>query len=83
MGHYLNSTKAYTLYQNETRKPYFVDKTIMLEELLPIIDGGGNHICITRPRRFGKTVMVNMMGAFLSKGCDSKELFSKLDITKK
>ncbi len=33
MGVYLNSLSAYTLYRNETRKPYFVDKTRMLEEL--------------------------------------------------
>jgi len=31
MGIYLNSKAAFTLYQNETKKPYFVDKSLMLE----------------------------------------------------
>lgn len=61
MGTYLNSKTAYTLYKNETEKPYFVDKSRMLEELFPLVRAGSSHICITRPRRFGKTVMANMI----------------------
>ena len=38
------------------------------------------HICITRPRRFGKTVMANMIGAFFGKGADSRDVFSGLRI---
>lgn len=64
MGVYLNSKAAYTLYKNETEQPYFVDKSQMLEELFPLVRTGNNHICITRPRRFGKTVMANMIAAF-------------------
>ena len=64
MGVYLNSKTAYTLYKSETEKPYFVDKTKMLEELFPLVQTGNNHICITRPRRFGKTVAANMISAF-------------------
>ena len=64
MGVYLDSKTAYTLYKSETEKPYFVDKTKMLEELFPLVQTGNNHICITRPRRFGKTVMANMIAAF-------------------
>lgn len=58
MGIYLNSRSAYTLYRSETQKPYFVDKSKMLEELFPFVKTGNNHICITRPRRFGKTKVV-------------------------
>lgn len=32
MGVYLNSKAAYTLYKSETEKPYFVDKSSMLED---------------------------------------------------
>lgn len=67
MGMYLNSRAPYTLYQNETRKPYFVDKTRMLEMLFPFVEAGGDCICITRPRRFGKTVMANMIASFFQK----------------
>lgn len=77
---YLNSRAPYTLYQNETRKPYFVDKTRMLEMLFPFVEAGGDCICITRPRRFGKTVMANMIASFFSKACDSSALFDPLRI---
>lgn len=75
MGIYLNSKAAFTLYQNETKKPYFVDKSLMLEELFPMVKEGSNYICITRPRRFGKTVMANMIDAFFSKACDGGDAF--------
>ncbi|MDC7286825.1 ATP-binding protein [Blautia schinkii] len=82
MGIYLNSTSAYALYKGETIKPYFVDKTQMLEQLFPLVDSGNNHICITRPRRFGKTVMANMIASFFSKGCDAQDIFENLAISR-
>lgn len=29
----------------------------MIEELFPLVETGGNYVCVTRPRRFGKSVM--------------------------
>lgn len=78
MGIYLDGSTAYTLYKSESVKPYFVDKTRMLESLFPFVDEGNNHICITRPRRFGKTVMANMIAAFFGKGSDSHDIFDQL-----
>lgn len=78
MGIYLNSRSAYALYKSETEKPYFVDKTKMLEELFPLVQTGNNHICITRPRRFGKTVMANMISSFFSNACDAQDIFRPL-----
>lgn len=75
MGFYLNSQTAYTLFRTEVKQPYFVDKSQMLEKLFPFVDAGNKHICLTRPRRFGKTLMANMIVAFFSKACDAKELF--------
>ena len=54
MGTYLNSITPYTLYKSECLSAYFVDKTLMLRELFPYVSAGNRHICITRPRRFGK-----------------------------
>lgn len=81
MGVYLNSTKAYTLYKGETTKPYFVDKSQILEELFPMAQSGNSHICITRPRRFGKTIMANMITAFFSKTYDAREIFDSMQIS--
>lgn len=82
MGVYLNSTNAYTLYKGETTKPYFVDKSQMLEELFPLVSSGNSHICITRPRRFGKTVMANMIASFFAKSCDAGDIFQPLAVAK-
>ena len=81
MGVYLDSKTGYTLYSNEMEKPYFVDKSLLLKELFPLIDEGSNYVCITRPRRFGKTVMTNMITAFFSRACNTKEIFQKLFIS--
>ena len=81
MGLYLNSRTAYTLFRNEVEQPYFVDKTRMLKELFGFVKAGNKHICLTRPRRFGKTIAANMIAAFFSKGCDSKEVFDRLAIS--
>ncbi len=82
MGYYLNSSKALSLYESEVRKPYFVDKTKILTELIPLVQQENNHICITRPRRFGKSVMAAMVGAFFTRGIDSHSVFDKLAISK-
>ncbi|MBQ8231449.1 MAG: AAA family ATPase, partial [Lachnospiraceae bacterium] len=82
MGFYLNSTTAYTLYKDETTKPYFVDKTDILKELIPLANQGSNYVCITRPRRFGKTVMADMIASFFSEACDSSDIFDNLHIAK-
>lgn len=82
MGAYLNSISPHIMYKSECDKPYFVDKSMILQELLPLVKQGNHHVCITRPRRFGKTVMANMIGSFLGKGQDSKAVFSDLLIGK-
>lgn len=80
MGFYLDSASAYTLYKSEKESPYFVDKTQLLKELFPFVETGNKHICITRPRRFGKTIMANMIGAFFGKGCRAEDLFGDLKV---
>lgn len=82
MSMYLNNAESFALYQSQVRSPYFVDKTRILSELIPLVDLGNQHICITRPRRFGKTVMANMIGAFFGKGVDARCLFDTLEIAK-
>lgn len=81
MGIYLDSKTGYTLYKNETEKPYFVDKSMLLAELFPLIDEGSSYVCITRPRRFGKTVTANMLTAFFSRAYDSEDVFKTLLIS--
>lgn len=81
MGTYLNSITPYTLYKSESLSPYFVDKTLMIRELFPYVSAGNRHICITRPRRFGKTIMANMISSFFQKASDSSDVFDSLAIS--
>ena len=81
MGIYVNSKNAYALYKKETLKPYFVDKSLLLEELFPLVEEGSHYLCVTRPRRFGKTVMANMIASFFSKGYKADDIFGKLKIS--
>lgn len=82
MGIYLNSKTAFNLFKIDIEQPYFVDKSQILEEIIPLVEKGGSQICVTRPRRFGKTVMANLISSFFSKGCDAVDIFKQLQISK-
>ena len=56
---------------------YYVDKTGLIKELL---DNWGKVNLFTRPRRFGKSLNMNMLRYFFEYGCDS-ELFDGLEIS--
>ena len=78
MGIYVNSKNAYALYKKEASKSYFVDKTALLKELFPLVEEGGHYLCLTRPRRFGKTVMANMIASFFSEAWNPDDIFQNL-----
>ncbi|MCD8015320.1 MAG: AAA family ATPase [Lachnospiraceae bacterium] len=80
MGYYLNPEDILELYKSETKKPYFVDKTEMLSDLITLLEQGRNYISVTRPRRFGKSVAAAMIGSFFGKGADGAEVFSRLKV---
>ena len=94
MGVYLNSKNPYGMFLDEAASMYFIDKSEMLLELLPMVEnsediienlGSGTgksnrYLCITRPRRFGKTVMATMIASFFGKGKDSRPIFEKLKV---
>ena len=80
MGMFLNSIIPYETYKAVVYDPYFVDKTSILDELMPLLGKMQRYICITRPRRFGKTVMANMIGAFFGKIDREDEVFQCLKI---
>lgn len=79
---YLNTNKPLENYKNLYRSKYFVDKSLIIEKLSDVIDTSDKYICVTRPRRFGKSSVVDMIGAYYSKAISSKEVFDKLEIAK-
>lgn len=82
MGIFLNSTAPFEAYKITALDKYFVDKTMLIEELIPSIGREQRFLCITRPRRFGKTVMANMVASYFGKAIDSSFVFEHLAIAK-
>ncbi len=60
----------------------FVDKSGLLNILNKNLDTESSFMCISRPRRFGKSVAAKMAYAYYDRKSDSKELFNGLEITK-
>ena len=78
MGIYLNPDNY--LFRENLNGDIYVDKSMLIEKLNNIIDKPDKYLCVSRPRRFGKTMMTNLITAYYSTGCDSRELFSNLKI---
>ena len=80
MALYLNQNTDKFLEYKKSR--IFVDKSMIINECNVNIGTTDKYMCVTRPRRFGKTLALSMLNAYYSKGCDSKELFKDLKISK-
>ena len=79
MGIYLNPGND-EFYNAVKNSKIYVDKTEMLNFTNSVLGGEHRNICVSRPRRFGKSMAANMLVAYYSKGCDSRELFHGLKI---
>ena len=80
MGIYLNPTNIG--FKETLAADIYIDKTMLISELNKFIDKANKYVCVSRPRRFGKTIATNMLCAYYSKGCDSRDLFKDLKISK-
>ena len=78
MGSYVNPGN--TLFSYDINTEYYLDKSLMIVELNKLVRKTGRFICMSRARRFGKTMMTNLMAAYYSKGCDSRTLFEGLKL---
>ena len=81
MGIYLNPDNSN--FQEVIKSKIYVDKTMMISQINEFMETSNKYLCISRPRRFGKTITGNMLSAYYSKGSDSKALFSKFKILMK
>ena len=79
MGIYLNPRND--SYEEICNSDIFVDKSELISFTNNKIRKSGKYICVSRPRRFGKSVNLNMLAAYYSKGCDSRKMFEGLKIS--
>ncbi|WP_251206048.1 AAA family ATPase [Acetatifactor aquisgranensis] len=76
----LNTGSANKNFSMLAHDKYFVDKTHIIEIINARINTPNRYICITKPRRFGKTSVLNMLGTYYCRAYDAKELFDHLKI---
>ena len=79
MGIYLNPDNRG--FWQSVRSEIYVDKTGLISCTNRRINTEQCFICVSRPRRFGKSMALKMLAAYYSRGCDSRELFEGLKIS--
>jgi len=80
MGIYLNPNNEG--FREAINSEIYVDKTGLIAYTNKCLNTEQKFICVSRPRRFGKSMALNMLAAYYSCGCDSKELLIKYNIGK-
>ncbi|MCF0184527.1 MAG: AAA family ATPase, partial [Bacteroidaceae bacterium] len=58
----------------------YIDKTGLIAEINATLFKRNRFTCVSRCRRFGKSMAAEMLSAYYDKSCDSRELFRGLEI---
>ena len=75
MGLYLNPGNE--AFRQAVTDDIYIDKTKLIALINQRINRSRvKYICVSRPRRFGKSMAADMLAAYYGKGCDSGELFA-------
>ena len=80
MGVYLNPGND--MFCETVRGEIYVDKTELIRETNRRLKTPQKFVCISRARRFGKSMAAYMLAAYYGENCDSKELFTPYKIAK-
>jgi hypothetical protein len=79
MGIYLNPSND--RFAEALRSEIYIDKTGQIADINKVIQTQQKYICVSRPRRFGKTMAASMLAAYYSRGSDSAAMFGNLQIS--
>lgn len=79
MGLYLNPGNR--MFQIMLNSDFYVDKTAIASFMNVRLGRDGRYVCVSRPRRFGKSVDADMLVAYYTKGADSRGQFEGLVVT--
>lgn len=78
MGIYLNLGND--SFKRALRSRIYVDKSGLIAYANCVMGSEQGYICVSRPRRFGKSMAANMLSAYYRKQCDSRAMFQELKI---
>ena len=79
MGSYLNPGSA--AFQGSLRSQIYIDKSGLIGKMNALLGTEQKYVCVSRPRRFGKSMAANMLSAYYDRDCDTREFFDKLKIS--
>ncbi len=80
MGSYLNPGSE--RFRTSLRSQIYVDKSMLIAEVNKLVRTEQKYVCVSRPRRFGKSMAADMLLAYYSVGEDTSALFDGLKISK-
>lgn len=80
MGSYLNPGSA--SFRNSLRSKIYVDKSELIARTNELICTEQRYVCVSRPRRFGKSMAANMLASYYEKEENSDDLFGGLRISR-
>ena len=80
MGIYLNPKNAD--FQRALNSEIYIDKSELIKYTNKVLCTEQQFLCVSRPRRFGKSMTANMLTAYYSRGCNSRNMFASLKIGK-
>nr|WP_296467559.1 AAA family ATPase [uncultured Acetatifactor sp.] len=78
MGIYVNPGNA--SFEMSRFSDIYVDKSMLIAQTNRAYRTERRFLCVSRPRRFGKSMAANMLTAYYSRGCESGRLFQGLAI---
>lgn len=79
MGRYLNPGNI--LFETALSSQIYVDKTNLITYTNKVLKSEQRYVCVSRPRRFGKSMAANMLASYYGRGVDSKSQFEHLKIS--
>ncbi|KAG4082964.1 hypothetical protein H8356DRAFT_1749639 [Neocallimastix lanati (nom. inval.)] len=83
MGLIIDNEDMCEKFKGLLEEKYFIDKSNIINDFNKLINRNSEkYVCITKPRRFGKTSIAAMLVMYYSKSIDSKEIFDKLKVSK-
>ena len=80
MGIYLNPGNE--RFEDAVSSEIYVDKTELIKYTNRVLKTEQKYICVSRPRRFGKSMAANMLAAYYGRNADSRKQFENLKIGK-
>lgn len=69
-------------FRESLNSEIYIDKTGLIEKTNAVLNTRQKFLCVSRPRRFGKSMAADMLAAYYERDEDSSSLFASLKISK-